>query len=680
MALVANGVWLSDGGDWIPVELELATLDIRPMHRGWEAWRVHIHASDDRFAGLQNPIKIKLRTHGVDGQEKEVVLENWYVIQHFHHTEETQVTVIADVRSQLAYGHLTNAFNVEVAGAPEGTFRSDSLDGGQKWTSVRAIARALELTADSINLNLNVEIDPEIDGDIAALELPKNLSNTRYGGFFGAKYLLWAQIMGVTAHVDVVPTIEGGLMVVDKHTDFTGNLESLRPRGGAFGPKQRHWEQPISLIVQFNKRIERVFSYTENSGSTVAPHPAQGDAALDNVMPTFGGLPDVAADFLEIFGYTEFVLDNPSRHKPFAPTLRRGALKKALVPGVLDFSRPTVQAWLKSFPTAEKRARLYAWIEFFPQALRRLYRVRQEVVSQSEIAKPLEQLTLGRLNADGTTNESGVYMDYIAIRRYGFYEIGAGPQVGGGIYDQKFSENHEISGVLDEPAPFIAQWLSDAAGELLFEIRENNQSSRYVGFVPGLLRAPDGSPKGVMKYPRSQEIMDGEPQEITEASMELHPLFRMEVFYHGVQVGDVPLPAGGIDRSLHEIEYPGLFGQGTAPPLYLYVGDLTANFAHVTAAIWPGLLRNQDALQERADFIRDGVLADRDPGKHGSLRYSGAYVAEDVQVHGNIQDLSIMVSGEGPGSIMSFVYIAPEVKEVQTLPDRLEGIPPSLIG
>jgi hypothetical protein len=450
-------------------------------------------------------------------------------------------------------------------------------------------------------------------------------------------------ILAFNGDLDLVPTQDGSLLIVDKYTDTVSarQLNSLNPEWTtAAGPDDRGPERPSMVIYTFGKRVERRFRYIEEA-------PVTGtlpvfDTGVENVIPAYQS--DDGADHEELFTY----IFRESAYN------RREVLRRALIPGFYPWTQTRFIARLLA-QGAGFHAKLQHIAGHMPSVFRARYRIRLDT-AQGEVLQPYVDLQLGHLKPDGTTQDGGsVYMDY--TRHLRFSNASPHERLQDDVLNQVFSENVAYSS--SNPAPFTARWLVGTDKELIFEVTPDRAVRHYRYFLPGTLLTP-------MRYPTGAEMQRGVPWGVIEATMALSSDFRMDVVYNGYQVEDRP-----DDPLRYEIQMT--MDGSSLVPLRWPVEEVEALINE------RGELINEDVLNEVIDHYHKQLEKNYENNRHGTLKFPGL-LPERIGVRGIIHSKFINVGHEEDHSISTMLHIASGIDGFKPFPVNFKGVPPRKIG
>jgi hypothetical protein len=625
----------SSGDTRIAVQMGIKPYDINVQKRGFEPEYLHLHYTDDRFDKITGMVNLVFVAGG-----KTEIYKNWVVVRTYRYDSLTKVILLADVRHLLTYAEFTGGFNITVAGSEnEEDYREGTLNDGQPYTDSAAIQSAITAMLAEVGAptDVSVSVSPFVNPRI----LPANLGNSPYGGFHGVRLNVVGTILGYAGDLELVPTQDGKLMIVDKYHDvaITHRLNQLNPVWETAAARDnRKPERPSKVIYTFGKRVERRFRYREGVQVTSAQ---QTDLEIENVMPIFES---DTGEHEELFLYIQ-------RSSGYSPGT---VVRRALIPAFYPWTEPTFQNRLLSMG-AEFYAKLQHIAGQMPGTFRSRFRVRLDS-AQGEVLRPYVDLQLGHLKSDGTTQEGGsVYMNYVRHLRFSYDSPHA--SLTDDVLNQVFTENVPFDPTA--PAPFVATWLVGNEKEVMFEVVPEPATRRYRTFLPGNLVQP-------FRYPTGHEMQAGMPWGVVEATMELTRTFSMDVIYNGYQVEARPN-----DPVRHSIERA---MDGSSPvPLYWPIPELEALFKTDLTLI------NEEALNEAIDHYHAQLEKNYADGRHGTLRFPGVLPAR-VRVEGNIHAKHVRVGFEADHAIDTILHIASGIDEFKPLPQNIKGVPPRKIG
>lgn len=656
-AAIASKVFLND----IPVQF-IKPFEIR-LSRGWEPWRFAVGVTDDRFDELDNPITIKIETVGEFNDDTSILeLENWHVTAKLRNNENSYDLIIQDSRWLGQYSKLIASYNIKWWGE-ESDYRQETTDAGDAWNAIDAVEDAL------FKLGFTVDTNPQIPTAIEFMKLPDNLGPSPGGGFAGVSYREAMPILAASIAIDVIQIPNGNLKIVDRVTDQSQFFVGQPAIAGRIEPRIFKWSQPQNLIVLIPKRIERRFDYLEISPVQTAAgkpfHTGLGlNSDLENVIPDYEPTGNVAGgEYKEFYGEVQ---DNVRYG-------RNTVLRRIKIPGIFPWGDPTFMrrfgggAGGKVGP-AEEYTR-YRWFETQMQnCWRRIFRVKKETFKVGEVMRPFANIQLGRLAQDGTTRSGdAVHMDYVKINRYAHYPPGKGPGVKGGtMFDAIYSDNIDIDEI--NPAPFEVSWLTDDVDELILQVTPRIAQVHEREYIPGAYRRS-------LKLGDIQDLVNNEPIEIIESTVEMLAFFRMQIYYHGLQVEDITA-LGDEGKRMFELKRS-LFPSGEGPDLFIKANDITANFSFVDDG-YPSIneLQNFLELQIETDRIQFEVGKSYTAGKHGSITYGSVFpIVADILTGGDIYDTIISVGVDQQFTISVSYLVIPSVAQTTIPRVDLSGTP-----
>lgn len=627
--LTPSRFWIDDTpGEFVPGHV----IDVR-LARGFgyhtfslkvrEGWRC-----DSELQQKKNAVTLKFECAAENvTQATALEFEEWYILARRALEWGWVEYTFADQRWMHRHNKLTAQYNIVSYG---GKHRKDSLKGGTRpWTCIDAAEDALT------KLGFDVIIDPKLPQHLLSRELPDNLGNSDAGGFVGASLPEFGPLMLEPVRCDVVPTQDGKLMITDRVREASKDLKGYIHIGGQVREADVHWQKPKKLIVEFEKRIERRWTYDE-TGATSATD--QVTPQLENVAPRWDAdRPDEIDRFVPIGDVGDPVsnalipLLNLRLTYDSPMSLAR---LKAL------FMAPTLYDTEKGSLTPEQVGKLRIAEGYLREHYRRTFRVKQSISDVENVRARWARPEIGRLQSDGTNKPDGaVFMDYTVDLRY--------PQrrAGESALQAAFSENITYS--LGRPAPFKAEWIDKS--ESIFALRENNPTFHKRGYYPGLLTGR-GKHYGNMK-----EVLRGKKLAI-DSTVDFRDDFKLTVYWHGIFLG-APLGSERYART-HKVE-KALFPSGPVDSLTLRCDSLTANFGY--DGTFPGELLNGTELDEKARELQRETKDALTQGRAGVMRHGGLDVLAVGKFHvgGDIHEIAILVGQRAAFSIDTHITVLP---------------------
>lgn len=637
--LTPSRFWIDDTpGEFVPGHV----IDVR-LTRGFgyhtfslkvrEGWRC-----DEELQQKKNAVTLKFECAAENvTQATSLESEEWYILARRALEWGWVEYTFADQRWHKRHNKLTKQYNVISYGSK---YRKDSLYAASRpWTCLEAAEDAL--TA----LGFQVVIDPKLPQHLRNVKLPDNLGNSEAAGFFGASLPEFGPLMLEPIRCDPVPTLDGKLMITDRVREQSKDLKGYIHIGGQVREADVHWQKPKKLIVEFEKRIERRWEYSE--GQTAARNAVS--PAIENVAPRWDAdSPDAGGGFIPLGDVGDSAND-------------------ALIPLLnlrLTFDSPMSLAGIKSFfmapslydtekgsLTPEQVGKLRIAEGLLRENWRRTFKVKVSQTDTDDIRARWAQPEIGRLQADGTNRPDGaVFMDYVVDLRY--------PQRKAGEHALQavFSEN--ISYSTTRPAPFKAEWLDKS--ELIFQIRENNPTFHKRGYYPGALRGRGKCYAGLTPSGAQvsmQEVIRGRAKLAIDSNVDFTDTFRLTVYWHGLFLGAPLLGGAGYART-HKVE-KALFPSGPVDSLTLRCESLTANFGY--NGTFPGELLNGTELDDKAREMQRETKAALTQGRAGVMRHGGLDVLAvgGFSVGGDIHEIAILVGQRAAFSIDTHITVLP---------------------
>ena len=487
-------------------------------------------------------------------------------------------------------------------------------------------------------MGFQVVVDTKLPGALKAIALPDNLGNSEGGGFFGASLPEFGPLLLEPIRCDIVPTPDGKLKITDRVREQSQDLKGFIHIGGQVRPADVHWQKPKKLIVEFEKRVERRFTYSEG-GQTSARDPLS--PAIENVAPNWDA--DRPDEITRLVPFGD-VGDSASTH--FIPLLNLR----------LTFNPPMTQAGVKSYfmaptlydtelgsLTAEQIGKLQVAEGLIREHWRRTFRVRTSQTAIDDVRARFADPQIGRLQADGTGKQDGaVFMDYVVDLRYGQRRAGESP------LQAVFSQN--VSFTLGRPAPFTAKWID--RGELVFQIAANAGGFHKRGYYPGLLTG-----KG-KHYGDIKNVLRGQAKLAIDATVDFRDQFNLVIYWHGLYLGPPAGYTGAAYARTHKVE-KALFANGPVDSLTLRCDSLTANFGY--DGTFPGALLNGADLDDEAERLEREVKDALTQGRAGVMRHGGLDVITKggFGVGGDIHEVAILVGARAAFTIDTHITVMP---------------------
>lgn len=602
---------IPSGGKAVPIQFR------KPfavnLTRGLEPSTFELAMTKPLLDGASNPVSIEISAASSRNRPAKVRLDRWYVIGRRVGPNADYIYTLADVRWRGRYNKLTRpeGYNVKVIG---GTYRQSSLDNGSPWTAYRAVKDALEL--------LGFEVDERLSNADRSKVLPDTIGDTRGGGWFGTPQRVAIPAMLETIRADVALMPSGKLALVNRNSTIKLPFGQTIQGTSSAGKRELKWAKPSRVVVQFQRRNEGRVEYKE--GGTVAAGP--GEVTCTSVVPDVD-LADPAEPVtgwtgLYDFASTELGLDAATIADRFnAPRLVSGDGD----PG--DTARSIGRQAL-----AESLVREH-WRTAFQ-------------MDASSAFRDYADIQLGRLQADGSTNEQGVGMQYVRRLRYG-----ARLDSSNGSWGARFSANVPFT----DPAPFVARWLDRA--NAVFRVSPNNTDFETVQVQPG-----EFIDDAQFSKVNVRQLLNGEPVTMWQ-NTRFTTEYDLRVYWHGLQVNTI----AGVSP-VYEVDYAGA-QDGEGPDLYVRAEDITANFQFAQGRP-TGVPLNLNEVEDRAEFIGREIMQTYEQQRSGIMRYPGVEIVKTGAAlpRGEILGVTIQVGNQSLYDVITTVTIQPEVLPARVVP------------
>jgi len=644
MSDVKIGVWIND----VPVEFAIPFEIIEGRGASPASFRILTSKPSD-FQNLKNPVEIKLKAPNASNTYPQVrILKNWYITSITPWEGGNYAVTIQDSRWYAERNTFTGGFNIQL---PDGTYRPETILGpGVFWKALPAITKVLKA------FGFEVEIDRTIQGKYGDKRLPRNQGNSEAGGWFAAKPWEILPVMLESVKLDIFQNDDGKIEITDRVTEYTGGLADLSPIEGHVAPLDKRYQKPKFIEVLFEQRVERIFSYNEDPTATATTVPVH-DQYLENVVQDF-----VLSDRQDAF--------NPDGTEKSWFTEVDAYCRKYLGFNAQEFRKRYLRDVIIPDGALQDQALLDARIraEMVRQHYRKVWLVKHPNENRGE-SRPYADQRLGRLGVDGNTLRSSYcFLDYVQKFHFTWIRPGGSDLVS---TDYEHSKNYPFPTVFTETyqAPYDADWMSDGKTGLIFQLSERRLQSKILYRWPGLLNKPIG-------YGDVQQIIQGLDNLVLESTAELTSQFKLRVYYHGLLAIDTPtLPR------LHSVMIPA-FQDGQVDRIQVRTEGLTANWAYDDkTGNFPGLLLNQPAIVERANYVASAVLETLSEARSGVAVFSGIDpLAQSYECRGNINQRTILVM---PGNITTKYDVLPGLRssiDASIEPVQLDGVAPARIG
>lgn len=633
-ALTPSRYWIDDTpGEFVPGHV----INVR-LTRGYAPYTFTIKCREDWRCDTElklktNAVKLKFECAASTVTSATVFqLENWHIIARRALEWGWVEYTFADVRWLMRHNKLTAQFNIMSYG---GKRRKDSLFAfSRPWTCLEAAEFALK------DLGFDVELDPKLPAPLASVQLPDNLGNSEAGGFFGASLAEFGPLLLEPLRCDVVPTAGGKLRITDRVHEASKDLENFIHIGGQARESDVHWQKPKKLIVEFEKRVERRWTFTEVSGTATASPGDPLTPQLDNVAPRWDADdPDSIDGFVpigDVGGYAAYdLIPLLNLRLTFAGVVSLLVLKN-------HFMAPTLYNTESATITPEQVGKLRIAEALLREHWRRTFRVRVSTTAIDDVRSRYAHPEIGRLQEDGTNRPDGaVFCDYVVDLRYPQRRVGDHPLAA------VFSENVAYSQA--RPAPFSARWID--RGDLVFQLVEGAPRFNKRAYYPGLL---DGKGK---HYGDIKNVIRGKAKLAIDSSVKFRNDFTLVVYWNALFLGLPGSQARQYQRT-HKIEKL-LFGNGEVDSLTLRCESMTANFGY--DGTFPGSLLNGPALTEEAIRMQRETRDALTQGRAGTMRHGGVDVLAigAYAVGGDIHEVAIVVGARAAFSIDTHVTVLP---------------------
>lgn len=576
--------------------------------------------ADKALKGKRNPVTITVETAANDVVTPTTIgLTNWHIVERLPMEDGKVKYILVDDRWRLSYAKLTAQYNIVSYG---GKYRADSVRGGVAWKCLDAAIDALT------KLGANVVVDPDLPLAARTIDLPDNLGNADGGGFVGAPMGLFLPLMLEPIRCDIVTNDKGEIVITDRVTEHHAGLDKFIHMGGDVGQADNIWQRPSQIVVPFQRRVEKKFTYSHDPRATASTDPLTPQ--LENVIPEWDGTKPPER-LTEIFKYV---------NQGFGRVLRM-----TLQAAMLIWTR---KQWfnIHDYTTAQELDQALEVESLIRMSFRRWFRVVTKSGDTDDVRARFADIRLGRLAPDGTTRpDGGVFCDYTMDRRYGVLK-----NEGDHPLTAKFTTGVPFDA--NKPAPFRAAWLAGQREELAFGIDPIPADRRSVReYMVG-------------RYDRERQYTDfhaavrGTADFVLDSGNGLRDDFTMVVYWNGLWTGHL----GGTRDRDYKHRVPG-FADGLVPELTVsLVHDMTANYADMQFPSQRPM--NHADLDARAKEIAADVMESYERGEAGYSRHGGIDVLKKGQKwpRGNIHDVAIIIGGRGRGSVDTLINILPGMK------------------
>jgi hypothetical protein len=632
--LTPSRFWI-DGtpGEFVPGQV----IDVR-LARGYgyhtftlkvrEGWRC-----DSELQQKQNAVTLKFECAAQNvTQATSIECKEWYILARRALEWGWVEYTFADQRWHKRHNKLTAQYNIISYGSK---YRKDSLYAASRaWTCLEAAEDALQ------QLGFQVTIDPKLPQHLRSVTLPDNLGNSEAGGFFGASLPEFGPLMLEPIRCDMVPTLDGKLMITDRVREQSKDLKGYVHIGGQVREADVHWQKPKKLIVEFEKRVERRWTFTEVSGTATASPGDPLTPQLDNVAPRWDADdPDSIDGFVpigDVGGYAAYdLIPLLNLRLTFAGVVSLLVLKN-------HFMAPTLYNTESATITPKQLGKLRIAEALLREHWRRTFRVRVSTTAIDDVRSRYAHPEIGRLQEDGTNRPDGaVFCDYVVDLRYPQRRAGDHP------LNAVFSENVAYSQA--RPAPFSARWID--RGDLVFQLVEGAPRFNKRAYYPGLL---DGKGK---HYGDIKNVIRGKAKLAIDSSVKFRNNFTLVVYWHALFLGLPGSQARQYQRT-HKVEKL-LFGNGEVDSLTLRCESMTANFGY--DGTFPGALLNSPALADEAIRMQRETRDALTQGRAGIMRHGGLDVLAvgGFHVAGDIHEVAILVGQRAAFSIDTHITVLP---------------------
>lgn len=613
--------------------------------------------------------------------------------------------VFADERWRVQYRRFTMSYNVQW---PDGSFREGTASGPQGWETKDAIVDAFG----RMGYKLDVSEVPVVTGD----KLPFNLGNSPAGGWVQASFEEIVGPMLAALQMDLIIRTNGKFAVVPRvgkppqGVGFgaaaaeagDGKLEKLRAYSrivDTVDATLNNYERPRKLRVAFEIKAEAaVESEIANTSSSSPATPIFG--VPENVMPRFepklrdpelwwdNEITPADTDWnlisseLFLAGYLPTLTGAPSG-TPVDEDQFIG--DNYFLPYIIPLLKnQNTGKILETIEELEKK-------EWFDSTLRNTWRRTYRIAFPTarnphplvKDERRMAGIRLGRLTPGGDTYSRGsVFCDWCE-------ETTDEQGLTDNPLDASFSSNHPLSDNIARPAPFVARWIAESGGELIFELAPLTSSRiGQARILPGLF-SQHMNWRGYFFAIAGLEANDS-------TRGKLSPDFDFRIIMAGRLIGEderdkSALDSKGVDIQgrYAVIEQDTAFTNGNIDCIDFKANIATANFGYTKdqlekpigtlAAEFPAKLLNESELRDIQRRILTNMQRDFRLGRAGGVKMAGIDAMGEVETGGDVYEFSLAVGDPDPWAITTQWVFAPAAIAWSVDPEKRDGRTPAAI-
>lgn len=614
--------------------------------------------------------------------------------------EELWNVVFADGRWLADYKRYTLSYNIQW---PDGSYRNETTNGGQRWKAVDAIEHAIRefgFEPDVSRIRKRMRANPE---------LPNNLGNSDGGGWVDAT---WTEIIGPMLNVlnaDLVIGLDGKWIVVPK-TDppgkttsgnsgqvdpnsAVGRLRAMKRTNDTVEAAGNLWERPRKIRVGFEIMAEAAIESDIPTTST-----AKGLFDIpENVMPRLDTalldpeawwndqVADQVADTDWVRIYDELL------RLGYISSTQRGEqviAENYFLPCIIPIIRAGEYEEISEDPNPTQNSIKYQtklWMDAaLRQHWRRTYRITYPTSGAEGVASSLRGMAgirFGRLTPGGDARSRGsVFCQWCEESSHALV-LTPNP------LDSQFSQNHDFDP--ERAAPFTAQWIAQKGNELIFQLTPTESRRISQGRIfPGAFSVP-------LNYGTWFNMTGDGYMQAVELQGQFTEEFDYRIYVCGMLTREderagVGSPVGEINGRRLVVEAP-LFSNGSIESLDVKSSAVTANFAYSKTQMalplgelalkWPTELINSSEIRRVLDRATVKAIQQFETNLSGGITIAGVSpVAAGIITEGDVHEMSIVVGSPDPWSIVSQYIIQSAVSSFDIDQWKRDGEKPSLIA
>lgn len=663
--------------DGNPIPFEMAAPLALKQTRGLDPFMFSVIMSDisklpaDVSSTNGVPVTIKFTTPGSSyGETATIDWKSWILVRVEPSKSEldTYVVTFADTRWRAMHRRISVSYNLKW---PDGNYRQESLNGASPWNTADAIRNAASLFGFS-------EVLFDLPSGYQNTELPNNLGNSNAGGFAFATF---GEVMGPmfeSLEADPIIGFNGELIATARNGK--GKIPQLKalPRVKDTASESINiYERPRTLRVGFEVMCENIIQKGGYSSSTnartldepVNVMPSYQTARLGYELEEIDTEGNVAGNYwlpiheeMSEYGYVdndEFAADQYVAQRYF-----------------LDNIVPIPRESPDGYPIESQEAVLrHLW---FDGALRNCWRSYWRVKYPSDGnentsmgLRSMARIQLGRLTVDGGVRARGVtYGSWSEEFTFGMPVVQRGDP-----FRYEYSKNHDYDP--ERPSPFIAQWVADTGGELIFRlVPPSNIRINQKRLFPAIFNTP-------LSYGNWIDISNDFDISVQEANGKFSTVFVLRVMVAGRLIAEDTrngFPDEIQNRAL--IRQRPLYDDGGMESLDLKAYSLTANYAYSNQQLlsntafdnWPSVLLNDSQIDEKMDSLVEQAKRQYESGEAGAIVTPGVLAPSlGIGTGASIAEMTIMVGNPDPHSITTHYNVMPNLPGFHVDPERKDG-------